>query len=112
MKYHKNYITPGSIISLKTRLACSLRWLAGGCYIDICFEFGVAPGSFYVEGGVLWGTLDMIDRAFQIGFPFDDDSELRNIAAGFPNFLMVICVTVCLQLMDGFVAHAVLLPWK
>jgi hypothetical protein len=47
----------------------------------------VAPGSFYVEGGVLWGIMDMIDRAFQIGFLFDDDdNELRNIAAGFSKF--------------------------
>ena len=40
-----------------TKLACSLRWMAGGSYLDICFEFGVAIGSFYADGGVLWGTL-------------------------------------------------------
>ena len=76
-------------------------------------EFGVAPGSFYVKGGVLWGTMNMIDCAFQIGFPFDDDNELREILLlDSPNFLMAIYVTACLQLMDGFVGHAVLLRWK
>jgi hypothetical protein len=67
-----------------------------------------------MEGGVLWGTMDMIDRAFQIGFPFDDDNKLRKeiLLLDFPSFLMVICVTVCLQLMDGCVGHAVLLTWK
>ncbi len=32
----------GSPITSKTRLAVTLRWLAGGSYIDKCFEFGVA----------------------------------------------------------------------
>ena len=73
-----NYVISGSIIFFKTRLGCTLR--SGGSYIDICFEFGVAPGSIYVEGGVLWGTMDMIDRAFLIDFPFDDDNELKDIA--------------------------------
>jgi hypothetical protein len=32
------YIIPGPIISLKTRLACTLRWLASGSYIDTCLN--------------------------------------------------------------------------
>ncbi len=71
VKYAEN--SSGSNISLRTRLACTLRWLAGGSYIDICFEFGISPGSFYVNGGVLWGTIESIDRIISIGFPFDED---------------------------------------
>jgi hypothetical protein len=46
-----------STITTRTRLACCLRWMAGGSYIDICFEFGVAPGSFFHEDGILWETM-------------------------------------------------------
>jgi hypothetical protein len=62
----------GSEISIITKVACVLRWLAGGSYIDICFAFGIAPGSFYHEDGVLWGTMKIIDACFTIGFPFND----------------------------------------
>jgi hypothetical protein len=34
----------GSPITLRTKLACTLRFLAGGSYLDICFAFGVAIG--------------------------------------------------------------------
>lgn len=94
----------GSQISLRTRLACTLRWLAGGSYIDICFEFGVAPGSFFGEGCVLWGTMDMLDKSFEIGFPFHDEVKLRNIASGFAAYShnkMVHCVLA----IDGWVCR-------
>jgi hypothetical protein len=38
----------GSSISIVTRLAVSLRWLAGGSYIDICFEFEVKQLVLYL----------------------------------------------------------------
>jgi len=34
-------------ISAETRLAVSLRWLAGGSYLDICFAFGISTGYNY-----------------------------------------------------------------
>jgi hypothetical protein len=33
----------GSHISVVTRLAVTLRWLAGGSYFYLCFAWGVAP---------------------------------------------------------------------
>jgi hypothetical protein len=41
----------GSAISVKTRLAVSLRWLAGGSYLDICFAFAISYTSFYAKNG-------------------------------------------------------------
>jgi hypothetical protein len=41
----------GSAISFKTRLAVSLRWLAGGSYLDICFAFAISYTSFYEKDG-------------------------------------------------------------
>ena len=93
----------GSHISLRTRLACTLRWLAGGSYLDICFEFGVAHGSFYKDGGLLWGTMELLDKAFDLGFPFNDDNKLREMASDFsywsknkmPNCVLAIDGWVC-----------------
>jgi hypothetical protein len=41
----------GSAISIKTRLAVTLRWLAGGFYLDICFAFAIFYASFYAPDG-------------------------------------------------------------
>jgi hypothetical protein len=35
----------GEPISLMTRLAVSLRWLAGGSYLDLCFAWGTLDNS-------------------------------------------------------------------
>jgi hypothetical protein len=37
----------GCAISLKTWLAVTFRWLAGGSHLDICFAFGVANSTFF-----------------------------------------------------------------
>ena len=34
-------------ISAEVKLAITLRWLAGGSYLDICFAFGIATGTFF-----------------------------------------------------------------
>jgi hypothetical protein len=47
-------LSSGSAISPRTRLYATLRWLAGGSYLDICMSFGVAYRSFFADGGVLW----------------------------------------------------------
>jgi hypothetical protein len=36
----------GSPITTVTRLAVTLRWIAGGSYIDLCFACGVSVASF------------------------------------------------------------------
>jgi len=94
----------GSTICQRTRLACALRWLAGGSYIDICFEFGVSPGSFYADEGVLWGTLEQIDCLLTIGFPFDDHHALRHIADGFAHYSHHVLKN-CVLAIDGWVCH-------
>jgi hypothetical protein len=76
----------GSEIPTATKVAITLRWLAGGSYIDICFAFGIAPGTFYHDNGVLWGTMKIIDTLFNIHFPFTDHHQLRQMANGFSAF--------------------------
>lgn len=74
----------GGPITPKTKLAVTLRWLAGGCYLDICFGFGVANGSFYnAERGPLWPTVRALDEAYDLKFPCDDLDRLQQIGAEF-----------------------------
>lgn len=73
----------GSRVSMRTALAVTLRWLAGGSYIDLCFTWGIATGSFYADNGVVWGTMELIDQVFEIGLPLNDRNELDRIAAGY-----------------------------
>jgi hypothetical protein len=73
----------GSPIALKSRLAVTLRWLAGSSYLDLCFSFGVAPATFYHPTGVLWPTLSVIDAAFKMGLPVDDIGKLEMLSTGF-----------------------------
>jgi hypothetical protein len=94
----------GSTISLRTKLAVSLRWLAGGSYLDLCFAFGIAKGSFFHADGVLWGTLTLIDEALKIEFPFHDVSKLEQIAEGFNRFSHQ-RLSNCVMAIDGWVCR-------
>jgi hypothetical protein len=73
------------VISARTKLYCTLRWLAGGSSLDICDLFGVGRGSFYVDSifGVLWPTIRAIDLAFDLGFPI---LEMDRLSAEFAEF--------------------------
>jgi hypothetical protein len=73
----------GSVITMKTRLAVTLCWLAGGSYLDLCFAWGVSSSTFYHPEGIIWPVLEAIDAAFTIGFPFKDDVALEDLSNGF-----------------------------
>ncbi len=66
----------GSEISITTRLAVTLHWLAGASYLDLCFAWGISSSSFYSRRGVL------IDKAFELGFPVNDGERLEQLANG------------------------------
>jgi hypothetical protein len=66
----------GSIVSKKTKLYCTLRWLAGGSYLDICVVYGVSQSSFFstsYKSGIVWPVIDAINISFQIGLPRNRD---------------------------------------
>ena len=73
----------GSAISTRTRIAVTLRWLAGGSYIDLCFAWGIGYSTFFCQRGVLWPTIDAIDELFKLGFPINDEHALAELARGF-----------------------------
>ena len=72
----------GSVISNKIKLAVTLRWLAGGSYLDLTWEFKVYNPSIYSEDGILWTTIHAIDKVIPLAFPIDE-AELQKIADEF-----------------------------
>ena len=86
----------GSPITTKTRLAVTLRWLAGGSHHDISYAFGISKGAFYSATGVLWPTIEAIDRNVELVFPIDDVQKLGQIGDEFgafsPHGIMQNCV--------------------
>lgn len=91
----------GEPIALKTRLAVSLRWLAGGSYLDLCFAWGLGVSTFYAENGVLWPTLQALDELFPLGLPYDDPIKLDELSTGFKNHSGGI-LDGCVMAIDGF----------
>jgi hypothetical protein len=77
----------GSGISNELKLAATLRYLAGGSYLDITFEFGLGQNSFFHSKGPLWPTMIALYKVLQdeISFPIQDKNELANIEKGFAN---------------------------
>jgi hypothetical protein len=65
----------GSEISITTKIACVLRFLAGGSYLDISALFGVDAHNFFnPQHGFLWRTLHAIDNSMFIGFSLKPES--------------------------------------
>jgi hypothetical protein len=77
------------------------RWLAGGSSLDLCFAWGVAFSTFYHSEGVLWPTLEAIDKAFPIGLPNGDPLKLEELSKGFHDTSGGI-LDGCIMAIDGF----------
>jgi hypothetical protein len=70
----------GSVISIKAKFAMTLRWLAGGSYLDICFAFAISSASFFAKDGCLWETVQALDDVLSLDFPIESSDELNRIA--------------------------------
>jgi hypothetical protein len=65
--------------SLVAKLSMTLRYLAGGSYLDICVSHGVAVSSFIADCDEL---MRIIDKAFRIHFdPSDAERNEKNSSA-------------------------------
>ena len=53
----------GSSISARTKLYCTLRWLAGGNYHDIADLFGISRGSFFVDS-IIFSAFNGLKTSF------------------------------------------------
>jgi len=90
----------GSSISINTRLAVTLRWLAGGSYIDLCFAWGIGHSTFFSDRGVLWPTIEALNNLFDIGVPIYDEAALTALSDGFSTQSHGI-LRGCIMAMDG-----------
>ena len=62
----------GSGINAQTRLAVTLRFLAGGSHLDISALYGISLKNFFnVKYGVLWSTIDALDRHLPLTMSLD-----------------------------------------
>ena len=67
-------------ISIKTRLSVTLRWLAGGQYLDLCFTWGISKASFFSVDGVLWPTIIALDAILpSFGLPVHNADAMRDL---------------------------------
>ncbi len=102
MNVTKAINSSGAVVPLKTRLAVTLRWLAGGSYLDLCFAWGLGVLTFYgSDHGFLWQTLQALDEIFQMGFPLHDEKKLEELSLGFSNHSGGI-LDGCVFALDGF----------
>ena len=69
----------GGYISPSMQLGMSLRYLAGGSYLDIHDRYGVSKSSFY---SLVFECLELIVQHYPIVFP-TDPAALRKLADGF-----------------------------
>ena len=93
----------GSYVEPRIKLAVTLRWLAGGSHLDICFGYGLSTSAFYnYEHGILWKTLEAINAAFQIQFPVSNNEDLMKIQSGFERHSFG-RIKGCVMAVDGWV---------
>ena len=69
----------GGYISPQLRVAMTIRWLAGGSYLDLKVNWGVATSTFYA---ITENVVDAIIATFPIEFDADEDA-LKARAAEF-----------------------------
>ena len=66
-------------ISVELQLSMTLRFLAGGSYLDIAYFHGVHAATLFAA---IWRVVEAIDETFHLEFPGDPESCER-VAKGF-----------------------------
>ena len=76
----------GSAISAATKLGATIRFLAGGSYIDIAGLYGLDPNNFFNSvSGPLWPTIRALDSVLHIGLDLDP-AALKKTGLAFSKF--------------------------
>jgi hypothetical protein len=81
-------------------LYCTLRYLAGGSYLDICDNARISQSSLY---RVVWKTITAIVQcnALKISFPKTNE-EVAAAATGFASVSTEQAITNCVGVVDGY----------
>ena len=70
----------GQVVEPATKLAITLRYLAGGDPLDLRLIYQVSKAYVY---DCVWLTVDAINRAFPVTFPIDDPHKLAELETEF-----------------------------
>ena len=90
----------GGAIIPELCLYCTIRYLAGGSYLDICDIAGISQASFY---RVVWKTMKVINStgALRIKFP-EGSSELNKAISDFSTISTDMAIVNCIGVIDGY----------
>lgn len=90
----------GGTILPELCLYCTIRWLAGGSYLDISDVCGVSKSSFY---RVVWKTITAICKcqAFRPKFPKTPE-EIAEVLNGFASLSTDGIIDNCAGVIDGY----------
>jgi hypothetical protein len=88
----------GGIIIPELRLYATIRYLAGGSYLDICFFCGILKPSFY---RCVWETIAAINKAVKIKFPSTAEECALN-ASDFESVSHARIISNCVGAVDGY----------
>jgi len=69
-----------SCISPLIRLSCTIRWLAGGSYLDIAMAHHLAVSTAYLY---INETINDLDSILHLEFPYGNREHLKSISDGF-----------------------------
>jgi len=90
----------GGGITPELCLYCTIRWLAGGSYLDICDVAGISKASFY---RVVWRTITAIVLSpdLKIVWPTTDE-EIGRAIGGFASISTECAIENCVGVVDGY----------
>jgi DDE superfamily endonuclease len=84
-------------------LFCTLRYLAGGSYLDICDIAGISKSSFY---RILWKTIDALCKCEELAIRFPSSSaEIQSAIEGFESISYASAIRNCALVIDGYLVR-------
>jgi DDE superfamily endonuclease len=90
----------GGSITPELCLYCTIRWLAGGSYLDISDVCGISKSSFY---RVVWKTITAICKAPELKPKFPKtDEEIQDAISGFASISTGGVINNCVGVVDGY----------
>jgi hypothetical protein len=93
--------SPHGVMSVELKVSMTLRWLAGGSYLDIYHFHGVSLASFWKAKQQVLDAINACE-ALDIIFPdLDDEQELAKIALGFRHKSEMYVFDHCVGALDG-----------
>jgi DDE superfamily endonuclease len=103
----KAKVRGGSIVP-ELCLYCTIRWLAGGSYLDITDICGISKSSFY---HVVWKTITAVCKADELQLKFPKTNEdIGQAKRGFASKSTDAIIDNCVGVVDGYLLRIIVPP--